>query len=335
MPGPGPGGKGHRMAIRVPQERQGERIDQVLVSVLTDQSRASVQRLIREGHVLMQGSPVRSAYRVRGGETIDLTLPPLRSSRLEAEPYPLDILFEDGDLVVVNKPAGMSVHPGAGTRSGTLVNALLHHCRDLSGIGGEERPGIVHRLDRDTTGVLVIAKNDQAHRDLAGQFKDRTVAKLYEALVWGRPRFSSGSIDKPIGRHRTARVKMAIRTAGRSARTSWRVVAPLGPVTLLELEPATGRTHQIRVHLMSFGHPVVGDPLYGGRRADGVREQQAQRSLATFTGLALHARRLRFRHPRTGQQMEFLAPRSAELQHLIHALERSAGALHSPAGRRS
>ncbi len=335
MPGPGPGGKGHRMAIRVPQERQGERIDQVLVSVLTDQSRASVQRLIREGHVLMQGSPVRSAYRVRGGETIDLTLPPLRSSRLEAEPYPLDILFEDGDLVVVNKPAGMSVHPGAGTRSGTLVNALLHHCRDLSGIGGEERPGIVHRLDRDTTGVLVIAKNDQAHRDLAGQFKDRTVAKLYEALVWGRPRFISGSIDKPIGRHRTARVKMAIQTAGRSARTSWRVVAPLGPVTLLELEPATGRTHQIRVHLMSLGHPVVGDPLYGGRRADGVREPQSQRSLATFTGLALHARSLRLRHPRTGQRVQFLAPRPAELQRLIHALERSADALNSPAGRRS
>jgi 23S rRNA pseudouridine1911/1915/1917 synthase len=148
------------MSIQVPVERQGERIDQVLVSVLSDQSRASVQRLIREGHVLMQGEPVRAAYRVHGGEAIDLTLPPPRSSGLEAEPYPLDILFEDRDLVVVNKPAGISVHPGAGSRSGTLVNALLHHCNDLSGIGGEERPGIVHRLDRDTTGVLLVAKND-------------------------------------------------------------------------------------------------------------------------------------------------------------------------------
>jgi 23S rRNA pseudouridine1911/1915/1917 synthase len=323
------------MSIQVPVERQGERIDQVLVSVLSDQSRASVQRLIREGHVLMQGEPVRAAYRVHGGEAIDLTLPPPRSSGLEAEPYPLDILFEDRDLVVVNKPAGISVHPGAGSRSGTLVNALLHHCNDLSGIGGEERPGIVHRLDRDTTGVLLVAKNDLAHRDLAAQFKARTVSKLYEALVWGRPRFTAGSIDKPIGRHRTARVKMAIRTEGRSARTSWRVVAPLGPVTLLELEPATGRTHQIRVHLMSLGHPVVGDPLYGGRRAGSLRKGEAQQSLAAFTGLGLHARRLAFRHPRSGEQVACRAPRPAELQRLLDALGGPADRPASPAGRSS
>lgn len=308
------------MSILVPRQRQGERIDQVLVAELNEQSRASIQRLIREHHVLMQGEPVRAAYRVRGGETIDITLPPPRRSRLEAEPFPLDILFEDADLVVVNKPAGMTVHPGAGARSGTLVNALLHHCADLSGVGGEERPGIVHRLDRDTTGVLLVAKNDLAHRDLAAQFKARTVSKLYEALVWGQPRFTSGSIDKPIGRHRTARVKMSIRSEGRKARTAWRIVAPLGPVSLLELRPETGRTHQIRVHLMSIGHPVVGDPLYGGRRAGNVRDRDARRSLAAYTGLGLHARRLTFRHPRSGEQVECCAPRPEDLQDLIRSL---------------
>jgi len=331
MPGQGPGGKEQRMSILVPRERQGERIDQVLAAVLSEQSRASIQRLIREHHVLMQGEPVRAAYRVRGGETIDVTLPPPRSSRLEAEAIPLDILFEDGDLVVVNKPAGMTVHPGAGARSGTLVNALLHHCSDLSGVGGEERPGIVHRLDRDTTGVLLVAKNDMAHRDLAGQFKARTVSKLYEALVWGRPRFTAGTIDKPIGRHRTARVKMAIRTEGRNARTTWRIVSPLGPVSLLDLTPATGRTHQIRVHLMSIGHPVVGDPLYGGRRAGSVRDQDAQRSLSSFSGLALHARRLTFRHPRSGEQVECRAPRPKNLQALIDSL---GGPVDEPGSRR-
>lgn len=335
MPGPGPGEEGRRMSIRVPEERQGERIDQVLAALLSRQSRASVQRLIRERQVLLRGEPVRAAYRVRGGETIDVSLPPPRPSRLAAEPYPLDILFEDGDLVVVNKPAGMTVHPGAGARSGTLVNALLHHCTDLSGIGGQERPGIVHRLDRDTTGVLVVAKNDLAHRDLAAQFKARTVAKQYEALVWGCPRFTSGSIDKPIGRHRTARVRMAIRAEGRSARTSWKVVAPLGPVTLLELEPATGRTHQIRVHLLSIGHPIVGDPLYGGRRAGGVREPEAQRILAAFSGLALHARRLAFQHPRSGDRVECCAPRPATLQRLISTLGGPSDESDAPAGRRS
>jgi len=320
------------MTIRVPDERQGERLDQLLVAMLSDQSRASVQRLIREGQILMQGEPVRAAQRVRGGDAIEVTLPPPRSSHLRAEPYPLDILFEDGDLVVVNKPAGMTVHPGAGTRGGTLVNALLHHCVDLSGVGGEERPGIVRRLDRATTGVLVVAKNDMAHRDLAAQFKARTVDKRYEALVWGRPRFASGTIDKPVGRHRTARVKMAIREDGRSARTSWRMIAPLGPVTLLELEPATGRTHQIRVHLMSIGHPIVGDPLYGGRRAGSLREQEAQRHLAAFAGLALHARRLAFRHPRSGERVEYSAARPRDLQTLIEALGGPADAIESPSG---
>ncbi|HET6278353.1 MAG TPA: RluA family pseudouridine synthase [Candidatus Polarisedimenticolia bacterium] len=335
MPGPGPGDGERRMSIRVPEERQGERIDQVLAALLSQQSRAAVQRLIRERQVLLRGEPVRAAYRVRGGETIDVSLPPPRPSCLEAEPYPLDILFEDGDLVVINKPAGMTVHPGAGARSGTLVNALLHHCSDLSGIGGEERPGIVHRLDRDTTGALVVAKNDLAHRDLAAQFKARTVGKQYEALVWGCPRFTSGSIDKPIGRHRTARVRMAIRPEGRSARTAWKILAPLGPVALLELEPATGRTHQIRVHLMSIGHPIVGDPLYGGRRAGGAGDRAAQRSLAAFSGLALHARRLAFRHPRSGVRVECCAPRPPGLQQLISALGGPADTIEAPAGRRS
>ncbi len=222
--------------------------------------------------------------------------------------------------MVLDKPPGVVVHPGAGARAGTLVNFLLHHCRGLSVIGGTERPGIVHRLDRDTSGVLVVAKNDAAHRSLAAQFKARTVRKLYEALVWGRPRRAEGVIDAPIGRHPTARIKMAVRRGGRPARSRYRLVAALGVASLVEVRPETGRTHQIRVHLGSIGHPVVGDRIYGGARAGSVRDPGSREALLAYSGLALHARRLGFNHPRTGAWVEFEAPRPAELQRVIESL---------------
>ncbi len=264
---------------------------------------------------------MRASYKVRGGERVEIEIPPVCPSCLEPEDRPLAVLHEDEDLIVLNKPAGIAVHPGAGARTGTLVNALLHHCRSLSVIGGMERPGIVHRLDKDTTGALVVAKNDRAHRALASQFKARKVKKLYEALAWGRPRSREGMIDEPIGRHRTARIKMAIRADGRPARTRYRVVSTHGPVSFIELEPATGRTHQIRVHLMSIRHPVVGDPLYGGQRAVSVGDPLARRLLTSYGGLALHARRLGLTHPVRGCWMEFVAPRPADFEQLLDALQ--------------
>ncbi|HEU4401835.1 MAG TPA: RluA family pseudouridine synthase, partial [Candidatus Polarisedimenticolia bacterium] len=283
---------GRRIVLNLPEARRGERLDQALAGLLPDQSRAALQRLMHEGRVSLQEGPARPSYRVRGGERIVLEIPPPAPARPVPEFLPLDILHEDADLVVLNKPAGLTVHPGAGSRGGTLVNALLHHCRDLSGIGGAERPGIVHRLDRDTTGVLVIAKNDMTHRSLAGQFKERTVKKVYEALVWGRPRNREGTIDAPIARHPTARLKMAIRSGGRESRTRYRLLESLGAVSLVELCPETGRTHQLRVHLKSIGHPIVGDRHYGGLRAGAVRVPSVRWEIEVYKGLALHARSL-------------------------------------------
>jgi 23S rRNA pseudouridine1911/1915/1917 synthase len=334
MPAARPPGAGRRVVIGLPRERRGERLDRALAALLPDQSRAAVRRLLDAGRVVLGTGPARPAYRVRGGERIVVDLPGPEPSPLRPEPLPLRILHEDGDLVVIDKPAGMAVHPGAGARGGTLVNALLHHCRDLSGVGGVERPGIVHRLDRDTTGVLVVAKNDAAHRDLALQFKSRRVRKVYEALVWGRPRSAEGLIDRPIGRHPAARVRMTVRPDGREARTRYRIAALLGPVTLLELRPETGRTHQLRVHLCALGHPIVGDRTYGGaRRAVEVREPRAREALREFRGLALHARSLGFAHPRTGEWRLFEAPRPPGLAALIEALRRAGGGGPEAEGR--
>lgn len=318
------------MSLDLPARSRGERLDRALTALLPGESRASLQRLMRAGLVRLQGKPARPAYMVRGGERVDVELPPPRPSRLEPEDLPLRVLHEDADLLVLDKAAGVPVHPGAGRRSGTLVHALLHHCKDLSGVGGVERPGIVHRLDRETSGVLVVAKNDAAHRSLAAQFKARTVRKVYEALVWGRPPRAQGIVDGPIGRHPSARVRMAVRPEGRVARTLYRTLESFGPVTLLEVRPETGRTHQIRVHLSFAGHPIVGDRLYGGKRPSSGGSEEAARALADYGGLALHARRLGFAHPRTGDWREFEAPRPRELQDLLDRLERAAG---SPRGR--
>jgi 23S rRNA pseudouridine1911/1915/1917 synthase len=312
---------GRRVRVEIPAAHRGERLDQALAGLLPGQSRSAVQRLMREGRVLLRGVAARPADRVRGGERLEIDLPAPLPAGLEAEDRPLAILYEDGDLVVIDKPCGLTVHPGAGTgRRGTLVNALLHHCRDLSGVGGIERPGIVHRLDRETTGVLVVAKNDAAHRSLAAQFKSRAVRKVYVALVWGSPRSQEGIVDAPIGRHPSARVRMAVRPGGRGARTRYRLVTRLGPSSLMELHPETGRTHQLRVHMQWLRHPIVGDPLYGGERATEVREPRARRALLAYPGLALHAWRLGFTHPGTGAWREFEAPLPPDLAGLIETL---------------
>lgn len=313
-----------RVDLTAPVERRGDRLDQVLASLLPSLSRAAVQRLIRGGHVTLAGRPARASRRLRGGERIGVEIPAPEASTLEAEPRVLDILHEDADLLVLNKPPNLAVHPGAGRRRGTLVNALLHHCRDLSGIGGVERPGIVHRLDRETSGVMVVAKNDRTHRDLAAQFKAREVRKVYVALAWGRPRAVRGLVDAPLGRHPTARVRMAIRPDGRPARTAWEVTEEFGTIVRLVVTPVTGRTHQIRVHLASLGHPIVGDRLYGGRRSlEGSGAIRA--ALAAYEGLALHAWRLEFRHPRTDRPMAFEARWPDPFERLIETLRADAG----------
>jgi len=316
-----PGDADRRVDLTLPETARGRRLDQALTDLLPDHSRATLQRLIRQGHVLVDGRAARAAARVRGGERIEVAPPAPEPSGLAPEAMALEVLLEDADLIVINKPPGLTVHPGAGVRHGTLVNALLHHCRDLSGIGGVERPGIVHRLDRDTSGVLVAAKNDAAHRALSAQFKGRRVRKTYEALVWGIPRDASGTIVGAIGRHPTARTRMAVRPDGREARTSWKVLERLGPVALVELHPETGRTHQIRVHLASIGHPIVGDSQYGGRRPPpGKADDPARAALAAYHGMALHARRLEFTHPANGAMIRLGASRPAPLEALIQGL---------------
>jgi len=325
MTGAAPGAGG--ILIELSESRRGERLDQALPDLVPGQSRTALQRLIRNGHVEVDGRTARAAYRIRGGERVRVSIPPPVPSGLAAEAIPLDILFEDEDLLLVNKPAGMTVHPGAGVKSGTLVNALLHRGPGLSAIGGVERPGIVHRLDRDTSGVMVIARNDRTHRDLAAQFKGRRVEKVYEAIVWGRPGALAGRIEEPIGRHPTARVRMAVRRDGRPSATRFRIARAFGPVTLLEVRPETGRTHQIRVHLAHLGHPVVGDPLYGGRRRPAVAKSASAATRAAiaaavaFEGLALHAARLAFDHPADARKVSFAAPRPAPFAALVGRLE--------------
>jgi 23S rRNA pseudouridine1911/1915/1917 synthase len=273
------------------------RLDQFLAKRLPEFSRSRLQQLIRDGFVRLNNSACRPRQIVRGGDKIELTEPPLEKIETLPEAIPLKILFEDDDLIVINKPPGLVVHPGAGHREHTLVNALLNHCATLSGIGGKERPGIVHRLDKETSGCLVVAKNDVTHRDLSRQFAARTVEKIYLALVAGKLRKQAGVIEERIGRHPVHRKQMSATTLrGRAAKTEYRTVRSSDGATLVECRLHSGRTHQIRVHLHHLGHPVIGDKVYAPRLAKDFPRQM------------LHAWKLGFRHPRTEEWKSFEAP---------------------------
>jgi 23S rRNA pseudouridine1911/1915/1917 synthase len=273
------------------------RLDQFLAKQLPEFSRSRLQQLIRDGFVQLNNSTSRPRQIVRGGDKIELTEPPPEKIETLPEPIPLEILFEDNDLIVINKPAGLVVHPGAGHREHTLVNALLNHCPTLSGIGGKERPGIVHRLDKETSGCLVVAKNDVAHRELSKQFAERKVEKTYLALVAGKLSKTAGVIEENIGRHPVHRQRMsATAPRGRSAKTEYRVVRASDRASLIECRLHSGRTHQIRVHLHHLGHPVLGDKVYAPRRARDFQRQM------------LHAWKLGFRHPRIEEWRSFEAP---------------------------
>src|SRR3954464_1754703 len=283
--------------LTVEREHAGERLDRFLAGALPDFSRSRLQALIRTEFVTVNGKAVRPRDPVRTGDVIEIREPEVEKVEAQPEQIAFDILFEDDDLLVLNKPAGLVVHPGAGNPQGTLVNALLAHCQNLSGIGGKERPGIVHRLDKETSGALVIAKNDATHRHLSKQFAARTVGKIYLALVAGLPRPHSGVVDKAIARHPIHRQKMSIaRRQGRPAKTEYRVLRSNREISLIECILHSGRTHQIRVHLHHLGHPVLGDKLYAGKRAGNFPRQM------------LHASKLTFRHPRSGEPMTFEAP---------------------------
>jgi 23S rRNA pseudouridine1911/1915/1917 synthase len=321
-------GHGERGAARpehleldVGAEHDGLRLDQFLAAVLAGHSRSQIQRLIRDGHVRTESKHVRPSTPVRAGARVAVDIPAPAPSSPQPENLPLPILSDDRDIVVVNKPPGMVVHPAAGHAEGTLVNALLHHVRDLSGVGGELRPGIVHRLDRGTSGAMVIAKNDRAHEELSRQFQDREVDKEYITLVWGVVQ-AGRRIDAPIGRDPNDRQKMSTRARrARSAVTRITAAEHLRGVSLLHVAIATGRTHQIRVHLNAIGHPIVGDATYGGVR----RQLPAHlRALARLDRPFLHAARLAFAHPADGSRVEFTAPLPADLQELIADLRREA-----------
>jgi len=270
--------------------------------------------LIRSGLVQVNGAVARPSLRLREGDHVRIEVPAaVPVEGLEPEDRALDIVFEDEHLMVIDKPAGLVVHPGAGVRSGTLVHALLHHAPEISGVGGEDRPGIVHRLDRDTTGLMVVAKTAHAHRALVAAIQAREVSRVYHALVWGEPAAREGLVDAPLGRDPRDRKRIAVVPSGRPARTHWRTLERLGLGSLLELRLETGRTHQIRVHLAHLGHPVIGDPVYGGRGKKQLRGGEGQRSLASallecLPRQALHAIELGLDHPVTGDRLRFTRP---------------------------
>lgn len=289
------------ITLHVAAEDEGNRLDRFVTANCPDLSRARVQNLIKAGQILLNGAVTRPSEALKANDEIAVSVPDtIPPEALQAEDIPLAILYEDADFLVLDKPAGLVVHPGAGNDTGTLVHALLHHCTDLSGIGGVERPGIVHRLDKETSGCLVIAKNDFTHHSLASQFASRAVEKTYLAIVEGTLRRASGTIDAPIGRHRVHRQKMAVVPAekGREAVTHYRVLATGDGLSLVECRPKTGRTHQIRVHLKHLGHSLAGDPIYGRR--------------GKFPRHLLHAWKLSFDHPRTGERIVFTAPVPAD-----------------------
>ena len=300
-------------------ENEPCRIDLFLSRELEGESRAAVQRYIETGCVLVDGNAVRTSLKLKGGEQIEIDIPPPLPAVPLAESIPLDVLYEDSDLIVINKAAGMVVHPGAGNTSGTLVNALLAHCDDLAGIGGELRPGIVHRLDKGTSGVLVAAKHDRAHQALSEQFSVHTVKRIYQALIFGSPQEDTGKIEGIIGRHPTERLRLSgTAKNGKHAITRWKVKERFGRVSLVELRLETGRTHQIRVHLTEAGFPLLGDPLYpDGGRTNNIPDTKLRGMINHLGRQALHARCLGFIHPTSGEYIEFTTEPPEDFQELL------------------
>lgn len=310
------------LTFTVTSPAAGSRLDQFLTSRL-GWSRARLQKLLKSHRVSVDGRPRPASYRVRLGDHVAVSVPPPEPTHLAAEALPLAIIFEDQDLLVVNKPPGLVVHPGAGHRNGTLLNALVHHCPELKDIGEISRPGLVHRLDKDTSGLLVVAKTALAHAALVAQFQVHAITKIYQALVWGRLPEVEGRIEKEVGRHPTARQKMSVHPRrGKPAVTFWRVLREFpGPLSLVELSPQTGRTHQLRVHMASEGHPVLGDATYGG----GVSRLAGNPRLSGLKGLVhrqlLHAWRLGITHPRTGEQLSWEAPLPEDFEMVVDYLK--------------
>lgn len=298
----------------ITEELEDERIDKCLAALIDSLSRSFIQKLIKDEAVTVNGQPVKGSYRVKQEDRVVFSLPESVEPDIEPEAIPLDILYEDKDVIVVNKPKGMVVHPAAGHYSGTLVNGLMYHCgAELSGINGVMRPGIVHRIDMDTTGSVIVCKNDAAHRCIAGQLKEHTITRRYVAVCYGVLRDDEGTIDRPIGRHPSDRKKMAVNEKnGKRAVTHYRVLERFAQYTYIECVLETGRTHQIRVHMASIGHPLLGDEVYSGRK-----------SPFRLTGQTLHAKTLGFCHPSTGQYVEVDAPLPEYFVHLLEVLRES------------
>ena len=299
-------------ALRTSPEDSGGRLDSFLAERMENLTRSAAVRLIVVGRVTAEGKPLAKNYRLRGNELLQVELPEPEPVEAAAQEIPLDVVYEDEDVIVVNKPKGLVVHPAPGHPDGTLVNALLYHCGDsLSGIGGELRPGIVHRIDRDTSGLIIAAKNDTAHRKLAVQLQDHTLARTYECVVVGNLKEDSGTVDAPIGRCPGDRKKMAVVRDGRRAVTHWEVIARYPGFTHVRCRLETGRTHQIRVHMARLGHPILGDTVYG-----------AKKPVPGLQGQCLHAVGLRFLHPRTGKPVELCCPLPEEFQSILRKLEK-------------
>jgi 23S rRNA pseudouridine1911/1915/1917 synthase len=304
----------------VPEELEGTRLDRCLAELNPDWTRSRARKLIDNGDVLLNEASAKASTTVHAGDTVVVDEPPPSPLEVVAEDIPLDVVYEDHDLLVINKPAGLVIHPAAGNPTGTLVNALLHHCRDLSGIGGVERPGIVHRLDKDTSGIMVVAKSDRAHLGLSIAFRRHTIRKTYFAVCYGNPEPTDGIVEAPIARHPRNRQEMAVVREGRPARTRYQVEQEFAGISVVNCHPVTGRTHQIRVHMAHIGHAIVGDPLYSGRQWRNLADPRIQSACRSFPRQALHARRLAFEHPVSKEAVEFEAPLPPDLEELLRVL---------------